>query len=273
VLLLVSRKGAAGHPPAGIRLLAGFGARRTRAERARAEATALSRLAVRVLSGHGDPAALLEEIQEMFGLAAVSLLEQKRNGSGPRWYVMASAGDHPPESPAADVELPITDAVTLAARGRRLSSEDVRVLTSCAVPMVADLIQRQKDEQDAYAAQQTAGFHSRSALLTLTSQQAREQLEKAEAALAALEDPDGTATRDGRATLIAEARHAIEHATRSSTSPGSSPTSATCGGCTPERWRPTCGRSTWTRYWQHPWRTWVLVGRTSRSACQRTCRT
>jgi two-component system, OmpR family, sensor histidine kinase KdpD len=73
VLLLVSRKGAAGHPPAGIRLLAGFGARRTRAERARAEATALSRLAVRVLSGHGDPAALLEEIREMFGLAAVSL--------------------------------------------------------------------------------------------------------------------------------------------------------------------------------------------------------
>lgn len=211
---LVSLKGAAGHPPARIRLLAGFGARRTRAERARAEATGLSRLAVRVLSGHGDPPALLEEIREMFGLAAVSLLERQRNGSGPRWYVMASAGDHPPESPAADVELPITDAVMLAARGRRLSSEDVRVLTSCAVPMVAGLIQRQKDDQDAHVARQTAGFHSRSALLTLTSQQAREQLEKAEAALAVLADPCVPATRDEWAALVAEARHAVEHVIR-----------------------------------------------------------
>ena len=66
-----------------------------RTKRASAEAAALTRLAVCVLRGHGDAPALLEEIRQMFGLDAVSLLEHRPNGSGP--YVVASAGERPPE--------------------------------------------------------------------------------------------------------------------------------------------------------------------------------
>ena len=45
-----------------------------------AEAAALTRLAAAALRGHGDPPALLEEIRQMFGLAAVSLLERRPDG-------------------------------------------------------------------------------------------------------------------------------------------------------------------------------------------------
>ena len=54
-----------------------------KAARAGAEAAALTRLAASVLRGHDDPPALLEEIRQMFGLGAVSLLENRPNGSGP----------------------------------------------------------------------------------------------------------------------------------------------------------------------------------------------
>ena len=83
----------------------------------------------------------------MSGLTAVSLLEQRRNGAGPRWYVMASAGERPPDSPAADVEVHITETLVLAGRGRKLSTEEREVLSRCAVPMVAGLLRRRQDER------------------------------------------------------------------------------------------------------------------------------
>jgi two-component system sensor histidine kinase KdpD len=210
---LVSRKGPGQRGTAAFWPLNLFYGR-TRARRATAEATALSRLAVSVLSGHGDPPSLLEEITEMFGLAAVSLLEWRRNGTGPRWYVMASTGDRPPDAPAADVSLPVTETVMLAGRGRTLSRDDVRVLSACAVPMVAGLIRHRQDEQDAQAARQAADSHSRSALLAATGRQTCEQLEKAEAALALLADPDTAISPDQRATLASQACHAVGRADR-----------------------------------------------------------
>ena len=201
---LVSRKGLAGRG----RLPAVF-RHHTRARRDAAEAAALSRLAVSVLSGHGDPPALLEEIREMFGLASISLLEWRRNGAGPRWYVMASAGERPPDDPAAEVSLPVTGTVILAGRGRALSGDDARLLSACAVPLVAGLIRRHQDEQGAHAARQAADSHSRSALLAATGQQAREQLEKADAALAVLADPAAVITPDERVARAADARRAV----------------------------------------------------------------
>ncbi|HMD92747.1 MAG TPA: universal stress protein [Trebonia sp.] len=201
---LVSRKGIAARR----RTLATF-RHRTPARRAAEEAAALTRLAVSVLSGHGDPPALLEEIREMLGLASISLLEQRPNGTGQRWYVMASAGDQPPDAPAADVSLPVTGTVVLAGRGRPLTGDDARLLSACAVPMVAGLIRRRQDEQDAHAAWQAADSHSRAALLAATGQQAREQLQKADAALAALADPATAITPGERAARAADARRAI----------------------------------------------------------------
>jgi len=145
----------------------------------------------------------------MFGLASVSLLEQRDDGMAPSWYVMASAGDRPPDDPAAEVSLPVTGTVVLAGRGQTLNRSDARLLSACALPMVAGLVRRHQDELDAHAARQAAGSHSRSALLAATGLQAREQLRKADAALAILADPAAIITPDERAARAATARSAF----------------------------------------------------------------
>jgi len=203
---LVSREEA---NPAGWSLgrgLARFRSRRTQAARASAEAAALTRLAAAALRGHGDPPALLEEIRQMFGLTAVSLLEQ--GGAG--CYIVASAGEQPPEGPGADVELPISETMSLAGRGRVLGQEDLRVLFSCAVQIVAGISSRRQDEQEAQAARHAVDLRSRAGLLAATGENVRQQLAAARTALTALtaEDPGD------RAALLAEAGRAVDRVSR-----------------------------------------------------------
>ncbi len=207
---LVSRNGSSRRKPTLAWLLAALRSRRVRASRASAEAAALTRLAASVLRGRGDPPALLEEIRQMFGLAAVSLLERRQDDAGPCCYIVASAGERPPEGPGADVELPVSETFTLAGRGRVPGADDTRVLSACAVQVVAGITCRRQDEQDAHAAQHAADLRSRSALLAATSQHAREQLAAAQAALAGLADHGAAATPDDRAALVAVARRAVD---------------------------------------------------------------
>ena len=190
--------------------LAALSSRRLKAARAGAEAAALTRLAGSVLRGHDDPPALLEEIRQMFGLGAVSLLENRPNGSGP--YVVASAGEQPPEGPGADVELPVNDTFTLAARGPVLGREDMRVLFSCAVQVVAGLSYRRQEERQAEVARHTADLHSRAALLAATGQRARQQLAAATTALTTL--AAGADLPDDRAALVGVARRAVDQVSR-----------------------------------------------------------
>jgi len=196
--------------PALARGLRALGSRRLNANRANAVAAALTRLAGSVLRGHDDPPALLEEIRQMFGLDAVSLLENRLNGSGP--YVVASAGEQPPEGPGADVELPVSDTFTLAARGPVLGREDKRVLFSCAVQVVAGLSYRRQEERQAKAARHTADLRSRAALLAATGERARQQLTAATVALTAL--AEGADAPDDRAALLATARRAVDQVSR-----------------------------------------------------------
>jgi two-component system, OmpR family, sensor histidine kinase KdpD len=210
---LVSREraGSSGWSLAGA--MAGFGSRRRQASRASAEAAALVRLATAVLRGHGDPPALLEEIRQMFGLAAVSLLEHRPDGSG--CYIVASAGERPPEGHGADLELPVNGNMTLAGRGRVLGHEEMRVLSSCAVQMVAGISSRRADEREAQTARHAADLRSRTALLAATGEDAREQLTAARTALTALAEDAGNAlSPDDRAALLAQAAHAVDRLSR-----------------------------------------------------------
>ena len=207
---LVSRDDKTRLRPSLARGLRALSSRRLNANRASAEAAALTRLAASVLRGHDDPPALLEEIRQMFGLDAVSLLENRLNGSGP--YVVASAGERPPEGPGADVELPVSDTFTLAARGPVLGREDMRVLFSCAVQVVAGLSYRRQEERQAEAARHTADLRSRAALLAATGERARQQLAAATAALTAL--AEGADAPDDRAVLLAAARRAVAQVSR-----------------------------------------------------------
>ena len=194
------------------RSLAASRSRRDRAERASAEAAALTRLANSVLSGHSDPPALLEEIREMFGLAAMSLLERRRDAPN-GWFVVASAGDRAPEGPGADVELLISEDFTLAARGTTLDTENMGILCSCATQLVAGIIHRREGERCAHAAEQAVGLRSRTALIAATTQKAHELTIAARAAVARLADP-APRTPAEHAALISSAQLALDRLAR-----------------------------------------------------------
>jgi two-component system, OmpR family, sensor histidine kinase KdpD len=198
-----------------VRSLAGIRSRRVRARWASAEAAALTRLAAAALRGHGDPPALLEEIRQMFGLTAVSVLERRPDGSG--CNVVASAGERPPEEYGADLEVPVDGTMTLAGRGRVPGREDLRVLRSCAAQLVAAISPRCLEDQHAEAAWHAADLRSRRALLAATGENARAQLAAARTALTKLSESDdeGRAlTADDRAQLIAEAARAVDQLSR-----------------------------------------------------------
>ena len=216
---LVSRKETADRGHWSAQVFAALRSRKAQAVRDSAEAAALTRLAGCVLRGHGDPPALLEEMRQISGLAAVSLLEWRQNGSGRSCYVVASAGERPPEGPGADVELPVSDTFTLAGRGQGLSREGLRVLYSCAAQVVAGLSYRRQEDQQAQAARDAANLRSRAALLAATGETAREQLATARAALAALaaaeaDGPGAALSPNARATLLAAARRAVDQVSR-----------------------------------------------------------
>jgi two-component system, OmpR family, sensor histidine kinase KdpD len=212
---LVSRDRSATRGWSLVRSLAGGRSRRVQARRASAEAAALTRLAAAALRGHGDPPALLEEIRQMFGLDAVSLLERRPDGTG--WDVVASAGERPPEGPGADLEVPADATMTLAARGHAANGEDLRVLRSCAAQMVAAVSTRRLEEQDAEAAWHAADLRSRTALLAATGENAREQLIAARTALTTLSADENhrTALMPGdRVRLLDEATRAVDQVSR-----------------------------------------------------------
>lgn len=144
-------------------------------------ATALTRLAVGVLAGHGDAPALLEEMRVMFGLAAVSLLERRDRSS---WYVLASAGDQPPEDAGTDVEVQVSDTLLLAGRGRRLHEDESLVLQACAIPLVAGIARHR--HEDLGSSDGMAGTRSRWTVLAATVRDAEARLTAAREALTAI---------------------------------------------------------------------------------------
>jgi two-component system, OmpR family, sensor histidine kinase KdpD len=187
------------------------GTQAMRAARVNAEATVLARLGGRLLSGHGETPALLEEIRQQFGLAAVSLLERQRHNGvpGPRWYVLASTGERPPETPDADMSVPVSDVLTLVGRGRALSADEQRVLSACAVQLGTAFAGQGADRRAAGPEKHAADRRSRAAVLAATGRDAREQITAADSALASLADPAAAHTPAERAALIKSARRAV----------------------------------------------------------------
>ncbi|MFG2626128.1 DUF4118 domain-containing protein [Streptomyces sp. NPDC048473] len=193
---------------------AGAAAQRThQAVRATSEARALSRLAAAMMRGQDLPA-LIEQIREYFGLAAISLLERDPEASPvPRWYVVASAGERPPERPyEADVESPVDDNLTLAARGSGLSTQDRRVLAACAAELglahVRGRIAGRSGGTDALAdAERTRAF-----LLLAAGRDLRAPLHTAEEALLRLRRRRAGERAPEEAQLLDAARAAVHRA-------------------------------------------------------------
>ncbi|MEE1806644.1 sensor histidine kinase [Streptomyces sp. BE133] len=193
---------------------AGMAAQRTyQAVRATSEARALSRLAAAMMRGQ-DLTALVEQIRENFGLNAISLLERDPEASpAPRWYVVASAGERPPEKPyEADVESPVDDNLTLAARGSGLSTEDQRVLAACAAELglahARGRIAGRSGGTDTFADAE----RTRASLLLAAGRDLRAPLHTAEAALVRLRHRRADAPAPEEAQLLDAARAAVHRA-------------------------------------------------------------
>ncbi|WP_043267691.1 DUF4118 domain-containing protein [Streptomyces sp. CT34] len=185
-----------------------------RAVRATSEARTLSRLAAAMMRGQ-DLAALVELIRENFGLSAVSLLERDPRASPvPRWYVVASAGERPPEKPyEADVESPVDDDLTLAARGPALSTEERRVLAACAAELglahARGRITGPGGPDDLLADAE----RTRASLLLAAGRDLRAPLRTAEKALVRLRRGAGKRTPDEK-RLLDTARASVRRATQ-----------------------------------------------------------
>jgi two-component system, OmpR family, sensor histidine kinase KdpD len=193
-------------------------ARRTKqAARASAESELLVTTAGSVLRGQQALAAVLDRVKEAFGMDSVTLLERTSGQNGaPRrpaagWVAVATSGEHPvPRPEDADVEVPVTDSVCLALRGRSLPATDRRVLGAFAAYAVAAL-EQQRLAAEAEAARPIAeADRMRTALLAAVSHDLRTPLASAKAAVTSLRSEDVQWDAEDHAELLATADESLD---------------------------------------------------------------
>ncbi len=197
-------------------------ARRTKqAARANAESELLVTTAGSILRGQGALDALLERAREAFGMRAASLLERQDQPSGgsrgpvAEWAVAACSGEAPAAKPDdADVEIPVTDNLTLALSGRPLPASDRRVLGAFAA-YAAVALEQQRLAAEAEAAKPIAAAdRMRTALLTAVSHDLRSPLASAKAAVTSLRSADMHWDAADTAELLATADESLDRLTR-----------------------------------------------------------
>lgn len=126
----------------GVALAVGLASRRAQeAARSGAEATALSELALRILSSDGSLESFLEKVRGNLGMEAVTLLgssDPAAPGGPPTWRPLAGAGPNPPVTHAAADHAAVVDShYTLLLRGGPLSPQHQRLLAAFGAFVVA----------------------------------------------------------------------------------------------------------------------------------------
>ncbi|HEV3382613.1 MAG TPA: ATP-binding protein, partial [Trebonia sp.] len=180
-------------------------ARRTKqAVRANAESELMVATAGSIMRGQGTVDAVLERAREAFGMGAASLLECASSDNTPTrgpaadWTVLATAGGPPVDRPEdADVNVPVSDTLTLAMTGRTLPAADRRVLGAFATYAGVALDQQRLVAEAEAAKPIAAADRMRTALLAAVSHDLRTPLASAKAAVTSLRsdvawDPEDT---------------------------------------------------------------------------------
>jgi two-component system sensor histidine kinase KdpD len=203
--------------------------RSQQAARANAESELLVTTAGSVLRGQQALAAVLSRVKEAFGMESVTLLERpsdpsagQRSAGGPwagsrrrpaagEWIAVATAGDQPVRSPeTADAEVPVTDRLTLALRGRPLPATDRRVLGAFAA-YAATALEQERLSAAAEAARPIAeADRMRTALLAAVSHDLRTPLAAAKAAVTSLRATDVQWAPDDHDELLATADESLD---------------------------------------------------------------
>ena len=203
-------------------------ARRSKqAARATAESELLVTTAGSVLRGQQALAAVLSRVREAFSLESVTLLERGADepaGQRPpagrwaatgEWNVVAVAGDYPVRSPeTADTEVPVTDRLLLALRGRPLPAADRRVLGAFAAYAATALEQERLSAAAEAARPIAAADRMRTALLAAVSHDLRTPLASAKAAITSLRATDVQWGAEDHDELLATADESLDKLAR-----------------------------------------------------------
>jgi two-component system, OmpR family, sensor histidine kinase KdpD len=202
--------------------------RTTQAARANAESELLAVTAGSVLRGQQGLSALLDRIREAFGMDSVTLLEcaapddsqpagalaERLRGMPGSWHVVASTGMRPVTRPdEADVEVPVTDRLSLALRGRPLPASDRRVLGAFAAYAAVALDQQRLAAEAEAAKPIAAADRMRTALLAAVSHDLRTPLASAKAAVTSLRSRDVDWAAEDHDELLATADESLDRLT------------------------------------------------------------
>jgi two-component system, OmpR family, sensor histidine kinase KdpD len=203
--------------------------RTTQAARANAESELLAVTAGSVLRGQQGLSALLDRIREAFGMDSVTLLEcgaapdgsqpadasaERLRGMPGSWHVVASTGTSPVTRPdEADVEVPVTDRLSLALRGRPLPAADRRVLGAFAAYAAVALEQQRLTAEAEAAKPIAAADRMRTALLAAVSHDLRTPLASAKAAVTSLRSRDVDWAAEDHDELLATADESLDRLT------------------------------------------------------------
>ena len=190
-------------------------ARRTKqAARANAESELLVTTAGSILRGQGSLDALLDQTREAFGMRSASLLECQGRGPTADWAVVACSGEDPVRRPDdADVDVPITDTLSLALSGRPLPAGDRRVLGAFAAYAGVALDQQRLAAEAEAAKPIAAADKMRTALLAAVSHDLRTPLASAKAAVTSLRSPDVRWDAADTEELLATADESLDRLT------------------------------------------------------------
>jgi len=190
-------------------------ARRTKqAARSGAESELLATTAGSVLRGQRALSAVLDRVREAFSMDSVTLLEQSDPGTG-RWAQVGVSGEVPVSRPEdADVEVPISDGLVLALRGRPLPATDRRVLGAFAAYAAAALEQGRLAAAAEAARPIAEADRVRTALLAAVSHDLRTPLASAKAAVTSLRSKDIEWTTEDRDELLATADESLDKLAR-----------------------------------------------------------
>jgi two-component system, OmpR family, sensor histidine kinase KdpD len=195
----------------------GAARRSKQAARANAESEMLVTAAGSVLRGQQALTAVLDRVREAFGMESVTLLECAPGpGGGTRgpvsgWRPVAASGSPALTRPEdADVDVPVTDSLTLGLRGRALPASDRRVLGAFAAYAAAAL-EQQRLAAEAEAARPIAeADRMRTALLAAVSHDLRTPLASAKAAVTSLRSRDVQWDQEDQDELLATADESLD---------------------------------------------------------------
>ncbi|HEX7660103.1 MAG TPA: DUF4118 domain-containing protein [Pseudonocardiaceae bacterium] len=184
--------------------------RAQQAAEARTEASLLASYARTVLSTEEPLARLLRKIQENFGMTSVALLEREHD----QWQRVAWVGSAPCDEPDdADVDVPVTDDVHLALRGRMLRAADQRVLEAAARQAVLASRQQRLAAQTAEARRRAEATELRTALLAALGHDLRTPLTSIKAAVSSLRAKDLRLSDEDRNELLATVEESADRLT------------------------------------------------------------